>query len=75
MKKINYISSFCLILLLSFSSCEPATYCAECVELNTGYNASLFCGSNSEVNDYMDELESYDPNYPDQNWSCSKSLE
>jgi len=62
---------FCIML----SSCESRTYCATCVELNASYYATDYCGTSSSVDAYIDELESYDPLYPDQNWSCSKSLD
>ena len=55
------------VAIASLSSCGK--YCAECTEHDSGYTASNFCGTSSEVNIYIEELES--TNY--QNWSCTKT--
>ena len=67
MKKILLM---CLPLMFLLS-CEEETICANCTEVNSGYTADPFCGAESSVNDYIDEMTSYDPAYPYQNWVCS----
>ena len=63
-----------LCLPLLFTSCESTfgRYCASCTEQNTGYLADDYCGTNTSVNVYINDMESYDPAYPDQVWSCYK---
>tara|TARA_B100000927_G_scaffold92273_1_gene74591 strand:- start:952 stop:1170 length:219 start_codon:yes stop_codon:yes gene_type:complete len=63
----------CLIVII-LSSCEKANYCAQCVEINTGYNATDFCGESQEVDDYINDLTSQGADL-DQEWSCSKIIE
>lgn len=63
----------CLIIFI-LSSCEKANYCAQCVEINTGYNATDFCGESQEVDDYISDLTSQGSDVG-QEWSCSKIIE
>jgi len=58
-----------LLVLVGMSSCGD--YCAECTELGTGYEAEAFCGTNSEVKTYIEELEDTGQ-VVGQNWDCSK---
>jgi hypothetical protein len=58
-----------LIPLIFLFSCEEKTVCAYCTELNTEYSADPFCASQSEVDEYVNILGTYDPTY--QNWACS----
>ena len=55
-----------LLIILGMSSCGE--YCAECIELESGYVADDFCGTNAEVKIYIDELE--DTSF--QTWDCTK---
>jgi len=69
---------FILILTpLLFMSCENpfARYCASCTEMSTLYVADDYCGTSSQVDIYINDLESYNPAYPDQNWSCYKQAD
>ena len=75
MKKVKKICFFTLVIgvmSIMFSSCETGTFCASCYESNSQYYAEEYCGTSSSVDSYIDELESYDPNYPNQSWSCTK---
>ena len=47
-----------MLIVFILSSCEKANYCAQCVEINTGYNATDFCGESQEVDDYINDLTS-----------------
>ena len=65
-KRIYFLLTLPLFII---SSCGE--YCADCVELDSGYIADEFCGTSSQVDVYIDELES--TSY--QNWVCSKSAD
>ncbi|MDA0682385.1 MAG: hypothetical protein O2781_03425 [Bacteroidetes bacterium] len=77
MKKTK-ISIFTCVIIITFglSSCEKEeeielTYCAECYEINSGYQNNVFCGESEEVDNYIQELTSSGSN-AGQSWSCSK---
>ena len=70
-RKILFFLSLIVIIL---SSCEKANYCAQCVEINTGFNATDFCGESQEVDDYINDLTSQGADLG-QEWSCSKIIE
>ena len=70
-RKVLFV--LCLIVFI-LSSCEKANYCAQCVEINTGYNTTDFCGESQEVDDYINDLTSRGADL-DQEWSCSKIIE
>ena len=70
-RKVLIFLSLTVFLL---SSCEKANYCAQCVEINTGYNATDFCGESQEVDDYINDLTSQGADVG-QEWSCSKIIE
>ena len=74
MNKIIYFIVFCVIFFLSSCSKGGSSqeYCAECIELDSGYISNEFCGTSSQVDAYINEFESYDPQYPNQVWSCDK---
>ena len=59
------------IPLIFLISCEEETVCAYCTEVNTGYSADTFCGAQSEVDEYVDILTTYDPAFPNQDWVCN----
>lgn len=63
----------CLIIFI-LSSCEKVNYCAQCIEINTGYNATDFCGESQEVDDYISDLTLQGSDVG-QEWSCSKIIE
>ena len=44
---MNFFKKIFLLfsLLLFFVSCEEQTYCAQCYEENSGYQADDYCGS------------------------------
>ena len=70
------IFTFVIIITFGLSSCEKEeeielTYCAECYENNSGYQASDFCGESDEVDNWIQELTSSGAN-AGQSWSCSK---
>jgi len=71
MKKKIFISMlFAGLILVSLSSCKkksPLEECTTCTELNSGYTAPEYCGSPSDVDDYIDELYYNSP--PDQDWT------
>ena len=58
-----------LLVLVGMSSCSD--YCAECTETVTGISVEAFCGSNSDVKTYIEELEDTGQ-VVGQNWDCSK---
>ena len=66
---------FFLCLIGFITSCEEQRYCAQCLEVNTGYYADEYCGTSIAVDAYIEELESYDPLYPDQDWTCDKLID
>ena len=74
---ITYL--FLIGLVFIINSCSPSgllsRYCAQCEEVNSGYVASDYCGTNLDVETYIDEMESYDPDYPNQYWVCIKVKE
>ena len=74
-KKICVTTIVIGVMSIMFSSCEAGTFCASCYESSSGYYAAEYCGTSSSVDAYIDELESYDPNYPNQNWSCTKTAQ
>lgn len=76
-KKIVFLCS----LLLLFVSCEEQTYCAQCeeeeqtycaqcYEENSGFQADDYCGSNQDVDSYVNELIS-DGQNAGQQWDCT----
>ncbi len=69
MKKLTLILGVSF-LLASCTKEETKNYCAYCTELTSGYIATPYCGTSSSVNTYMNNMESYDPEYPNQVWSC-----
>ncbi|MCX6244288.1 MAG: hypothetical protein NTU98_06230 [Bacteroidetes bacterium] len=68
MKKILFIIA---IILIAFSSCKKKNQCATCTEKNSGYKASDYCGTPTDVDKYIDELYRQGGN-AGQNWECSK---
>lgn len=73
MKKNTNISLLILLISLALLSCskkEDKIYCAECYETNSGSWAFDFCGTSSEVNDYIYLMEYGSPS--SQYWVCSK---
>ena len=73
MKKLTLILGVYLLL----SSCakeEEKTYCAICTELATGSSATPYCGTSSEVDAYIEAMESNDPG-SSQVWECYKEEE
>lgn len=71
-KNINFSIYILLISCVSLqcSKKEDKRYCAECYETTYGSWAPNFCGTSSEVNDYINLME-YNSPYP-QYWVCSK---
>ena len=72
MKKIIAICG--VILLLASCTKEEKTYCAVCTELATGSSATRYCGTSSEVDAYIETMESNDPT-SSQVWECYKEEE
>jgi len=68
--KLIVIISFAFI---AFTGCkkEDKQYCAECVEQNTQTKANTFCGTSSEVDEYISGLKQQGSNFG-QNWKCTK---
>jgi hypothetical protein len=50
------------------------TYCASCYEYYSGYTAPDFCGTESQVDAYISELEITGASVG-QSWSCTKFRE
>ncbi len=74
MKKIIIRGLFATVLLIGLSSCQKTNYCAACQEANTGYKPADFCGSESDVDEYISELKSQGAAVG-QSWSCQKKEE
>ena len=70
MKKFTLILGVSL-LLASCAKEEEKTYCAICTELATGSSATPYCGTSSEVDTYIANMESNDP-ASSELWSCYK---
>ncbi len=70
--KINSLLTLLAFVLIAFTSC--ASYCAECVEANTGIEPADYCGKESDVDDYISELKSQG-SAVGQSWSCDKVKE
>ncbi len=68
-----------IIFFVFFTSCGVSstfgTYCASCTEISSGFIADDYCGTSLSVDAYIIDLESYNPNYPDQVWVCDKWLD
>jgi hypothetical protein len=60
---------FAALIMISVSSCGE--YCAECTELVTDLEVEDFCGTNSEVKTYIEELEDLG-DLSGLNWDCTK---
>lgn len=73
MKKITLILGVSL-LLASCAKEEEKTYCAFCTELTTGSSTTTYCGTSSEVDTYIANMESNDPTSSEV-WSCYKEEE
>ena len=73
---MNFFKEIFLLfsLLLFFVSCEEQTYCAQCYEENSGYQADDYCGSNQDVDSYVNELIS-DGQNAGQQWDCTTIIE
>jgi len=56
-------------MFANLASCGE--YCAECIEIDYGYTADDFCGTSSELNTFIEELESTSI----QNWNCIKTTD
>jgi hypothetical protein len=74
MKKLFFSTIIALVVLISMSSCTKTNYCAACEEANTGYQPADFCGSESDVDDYISELKTQGAAVG-QSWSCQKKEE
>ncbi len=72
---MRYIIFLLFTCLFTLNSCVKTNYCADCIEVNSGYSADLYCGNEATVDSYIDEMTTYDPNYPNQDWVCSKSVQ
>lgn len=58
------------IVSIAFTSCQK-NYCAHCTESTTGYTPDDYCGKDSDVDTYIDELKTQGAEVG-QNWSCTK---
>lgn len=69
------LNVFAFVLILAgLTSCSK-TYCAQCVEVRSGYTTDEVCDTEDAIDDYINDLEGYNPAYPNQDWICNKSLE
>ncbi|MFC1729707.1 hypothetical protein ACFL6I_05165 [candidate division KSB1 bacterium] len=74
MRKIQILFVVLAIVSIAFSSCKKDEYCASCVEANSGYKPEDYCGSSSEVDDFIDELYRQG-SAAGQNWTCQKNID
>jgi hypothetical protein len=73
MKKL-YLLSVLLVMLASCKKSDNGTVgsvCATCVEQNSGYKPSDYCGTPVDVDAYISALKK-DGVAVGQNWSCTK---
>ena len=71
MKKIIAICGAILLLTSCTKEELNKTYCAYCTELITGSSNTSYCGNSSEVDAYIENMESNDPASSGV-WSCYK---
>ena len=74
MKKIYLLLIMIAVVSIAFSSCKKKAqnYCATCREARSGYTAADYCGTESDVDTYINELYRQGAN-AGQSWSCSKN--
>jgi hypothetical protein len=74
MKSKLYFILFVFASTMVLSSCKKAetNYCAACIEANSGYRPTDYCGHESEVDLYISTLKAEGAKLG-QSWSCSKN--
>jgi hypothetical protein len=73
MKSRKYFILFVFAFTIALAACkkEDFTYCASCIEANSGYQPADYCGLESAVDRYISELKTQG-SAAGQNWSCTK---